>query len=57
MYILRTVLFIVITVGALLFVTYSFLGWSVFDIAILLLVGALFIAFSIIGYKKMYGDE
>jgi hypothetical protein len=57
MYILRTVLFIVITVGALLFVTYSFLGWSVFDITILLLVGALFIALSIIGYKKMYGDE
>jgi hypothetical protein len=57
MYILRTVLFIVITVGALLFVTYSFLGWAVFDIAILLLVGALFIVFSIIGYKKMYGDE
>lgn len=57
MYILNTIVFILLVVGGFIFALYSLLGWSVMQIMVLLLMGAVFVGGSIWGYKKMYHED
>lgn len=58
MYILRTIFFIVLSLGALIVVMHYGMGRSVNEIAGVLAMGGLFVGLSIWGYLKMYsGDE
>lgn len=57
MHILNTIVSILLVVGGLIFTLYNFLGWSVMQIMILLLIGAIFVGGSIWGYKQMYHED
>ncbi|BFM14100.1 hypothetical protein R50073_02830 [Maricurvus nonylphenolicus] len=57
MYILNTVIFILLVVGGLVFTLYNLLGWSVMQIMVLLLIGAVFVGGTIWGYKQMYHED
>lgn len=57
MHIFRSVLFISLMVGSLVFVTYYFLSWSFLKMALLFLIGGVFVFGSIWGYKQMYHEE
>ncbi len=57
MHILKAAVFILITLGSLIFVTYYLLTWSVMSVVILLVIGGVFVGGSIWGYKAMYHEE
>jgi hypothetical protein len=53
----KTVLFISLSIGTLIFVTFSLLGWSVKEVLILLLIGLFFVGGSIWLYKEAYRED
>lgn len=57
MHIFKAILFLSLMVGSLVIVTYYFLGWSFLKIALLFLIGGVFVLDPIWGYKQMYHEE
>ncbi len=57
MHIFKASIFIMLMLGSLIFVTYYLLSWSIFNIVILFLIGAVFVGGSIWGYTRMYNEE
>lgn len=53
----KAVIFIVLAVASLVFVTHYLLAWQPFKIISLLLIGAVFVGGSIWGYKQMYRED
>lgn len=57
MYLIRSILFIAITLALLIYVASGLLDWSWVQILGLLALGAIFVSVSIWGYGKMYRED
>ncbi len=57
MHIIKAVAFVSSTLITLILVLIFVLNWKIFDIAILLAIGVIFIVGSIWGYKQMYSEN
>lgn len=49
--------FIILTIGALTYVTYSILNWSIMHIVGVLFLGIVMVGLSIWLYREMYHDD